>query len=70
MVDVPVATADARDPLEQPRAGRGRDRPRTDAVGRLTECRLRAARRDALAAAGAEAASVNVTGQAEDPTRC
>jgi glycosidase len=68
MVDVPVATADARDPLEQREPGRGRDPARSpmqwDASPNAGFARPEATPWLPLAP---DAASVNVAGQAEDP---
>jgi alpha-glucosidase len=68
MVDVPVATADARDPLERREPGRGRDPERSpmqwDSSPNAGFCPPDVQPWLPLAA---DAPSVNVAGQAEDP---
>ena len=68
MVDVPVATADARDPLEHREPGRGRDPERSpmqwDGAPNAGFCPPGVRPWLPLAA---DAPSVNVAGQAEDP---
>ncbi|HET8776088.1 MAG TPA: alpha-amylase family glycosyl hydrolase [Candidatus Limnocylindria bacterium] len=68
MVDVPVATADARDPLEQREPGRGRDPERSpmqwDSSPNAGFC---APGVEPWLPLAADAPSVNVAGQAEDP---
>jgi alpha-glucosidase len=68
MIDVPVATADARDPLERREPGRGRDPERSpmqwDASPNAGFTRADATPWLPLAS---DAAQVNVAGQAEDP---
>jgi alpha-glucosidase len=68
MVDVPVATADARDPLERREPGRGRDPGRSpmqwDASPNAGFCPPEA---DPWLPLAPDADRVNVAGQAEDP---
>ena len=68
MVDVPVATADARDPVERREPGRGRDPERTPMQWDASpDAGFTAPGVAPWLPLAADAATVNVAGQAEDP---
>jgi alpha-glucosidase len=68
MVDVPVATADARDPLERRDPGRGRDPERSPMQWDASpNAGFTGADSTPWLPLGPDAASVNVAGQIEDP---